>query len=229
MISKKTLKIIIDIMMTFLLLALMGYQFFGDVAHEWLGVIMLILFILHHFLNIHWIKNIFKGKYSSYRIAQLVVDIFVLFSMLGLMISGIMLSQHVFFFIHSYNLSFFRLLHMVSAYWGFVLMAIHFGLHWNIFIRMIQKNKKSVSIAWIRIVFIVISVYGLYAFLSRNLLSYMFLRTQFVFLNYGESIFGFYLDYLAIVCVFMTLSYLFERIVLRRKNIFKKNLSKELD
>ena len=45
---KKTAKIIVDIAMTLALLFLMGYQFWGDVAHEWAGAGMFVLFLAHH-------------------------------------------------------------------------------------------------------------------------------------------------------------------------------------
>ena len=38
-----------------------------------------------------------------------------------------------------------------------------------------------------RILGIVIAGYGLYVFVTRDLAAYMFLRTQFVFLDYSES------------------------------------------
>lgn len=47
-------KIIVDVLMTLVLLFLMGYQFWGEAAHEWAGAGMLILFLAHHFLNRHW-------------------------------------------------------------------------------------------------------------------------------------------------------------------------------
>ena len=51
---KAALKIAVDIAMTLGLLFLMGYQFWGDVAHEWIGAGMFLLFILHHILNGIW-------------------------------------------------------------------------------------------------------------------------------------------------------------------------------
>lgn len=46
-------KIIVDVLMTLVLLFLMGYQFWGEAAHEWAGAGMLLLFLAHHFLNRH--------------------------------------------------------------------------------------------------------------------------------------------------------------------------------
>ena len=61
-------------------------------------------------------------------------------TMSGLMISGIMLSEHVFSFLNIHGgMSFARLLHMSSSYWGFVLMSFHIGLHWSMLLNMARK------------------------------------------------------------------------------------------
>lgn len=116
---KAIVKIMTDILMTLALLFLMGYQFWGDIAHEWAGAGMFLLFILHHILNGNWYKTLFKGRYTPARVFQLVVDILVFLAMLGLMVSGIRLSNHVFAFLNIRGgMSFARLLHMAASYWG---------------------------------------------------------------------------------------------------------------
>lgn len=82
---KMIIKLCADILMTVALLFLMGYQFWGAVAHEWIGAGMFVLFILHHILNLNWHKRIFKGKYMAMRTVTLCVDILVLLAMLALM------------------------------------------------------------------------------------------------------------------------------------------------
>ena len=54
---KAIFKIMVDVLMTVVLLFLMGYQFWGDVAHEWVGAGMFLLFIVHHILNVNWYKT----------------------------------------------------------------------------------------------------------------------------------------------------------------------------
>ena len=138
--AKAKCKIAVDAAMTLGLLFLMGYQLWGDVAHEWAGAGMFVLFIAHHVLNRNWYKNLSRGKYSPSRVFQLAVDGMVFLAMLGLMVSGIMLSNHVFAFwdIHG-GMSFARLLHMAASYWGFVLMSLHLGLHWGMFTGIARK------------------------------------------------------------------------------------------
>ena len=96
--TKTLIKIIIDITMTVSLLLLMTYGLIGEDMHEYIGIAMFILFVLHHILNKHWSKNLLKGKYTSIRILQSVLVIIILLCMLGSMLSGVILSRYVFHF-----------------------------------------------------------------------------------------------------------------------------------
>lgn len=210
---KAIIKIVVDVLMTLALLFLMGYQFWGDVAHEWAGAGMFLLFILHHILNGNWYKSLFKGKYTPVRIFQLILDILVFLTMIGLMVSGIMLSNHVFAFLSIRGgMSFARLLHMAASHWGFVLMALHLGLHWGIFLGMARKALKLRQPFRLRKILLIIlgagiAVYGFTVFIRRDFLTYMLLQTQFVFLDFSEPVPLFYLDYLAMLGTFIFLAY----------------------
>src|SRR5699024_5019488 len=129
--------------MTLALLFLMGYQFWGNVAHEWVGAGMFLLFILHHILNRQWHQNLFRGRFTPSRILSLILDLLLFMDMLGLMASGILLSNHVFAFMDLHGgMSFARLLHMAASHWGFVLMSLHLGLHWGMFMGFAKKVFK---------------------------------------------------------------------------------------
>ena len=54
------LRISADLAMPVLLLLLMTYDLIGQAAHEWLGIAMFLLFILHHVLNRSWLKSVFR-------------------------------------------------------------------------------------------------------------------------------------------------------------------------
>lgn len=211
--SKAAFKIVVDILMTLGLLFSMGYQFWGDIAHEWVGAGMFLLFILHHILNGNWYKSLFKGRYTPSRIFQLIVDLLVFLAMIGLMVSGVMLSNHVFSFLNIHGgMSFARLTHMAASHWGFVLMALHLGLHWGMFLGMARKalhlkQPSRVHKILLPILGVGIAIYGLIVFIQRDLLTYMLLQTQFIFLDFGESIPLFYLDYLAMMGTFIFLAY----------------------
>lgn len=204
---KKKIKIVVDILMVVTLLLLMAYQLIGKAVHEWFGMAMLVLFILHHILNSHWNRNLFKGKYTAIRILQTILVILVLFSMLGSMFSGIILSRHIFPFIRIRGWhSFARNLHMISAYWGFVLMSLHLGLHWNMMMGMARKlvNRKSVVRTWVlRTIAVSIAGYGIYAFIRQGIGRYMLMMDHFVFFDFDEPIIFFIADYIAVMGLFV--------------------------
>ena len=91
-----TAKILIDIGMTICLLLLMPYSLLSETAHEWIGMAMLVLFISHHILNHKWVTSVRKGKYNAFRVIQIVLVIIMLILIMGSMISGILLSNHIF-------------------------------------------------------------------------------------------------------------------------------------
>ena len=220
---KQIVKISLDAAMTLALLFLMGYQFWGDTAHEWVGAGMFALFILHHLLNLSWWKNLLRGGYVPLRILTLVIDLLTLCAMLGLMVSGVMLSREVFAFLPIQGgAAFARLLHMASSYWGFVLMALHLGLHWGMLMNMgrsaakLPPPSKARSVA-MNAIGAAIAVYGLIAFIRRDLPTYMLLQTQFVFLDFSEPKLLFYADYLAIMGLFIFIAHWGARL-LRSKN-----------
>ena len=64
----------VDVCMTVLLLCLMAYQVTGETLHEWLGIGMTVLLIVHHILNRKWNAALFKGKYNAYRIVSTAVN-----------------------------------------------------------------------------------------------------------------------------------------------------------
>ncbi|MDE7445067.1 MAG: DUF4405 domain-containing protein [Lachnospiraceae bacterium] len=144
---KMMMKIIVDVGMTVLLLLLMTYELIGQEVHEWLGVGMFVLLLLHHVLNKAWEQNVLKGRYSAVRILQTGLVIGVLLAMMGSMISGVILSRYVFSALPIRGgRSFARSLHMVCAYGGFVLMSLHLGFHWVVMMGTINKPELFMSI-----------------------------------------------------------------------------------
>ena len=206
-------KIVVDVWMTLLLLFLMGYQLWGESAHEWAGAGMLILFLAHHVLNRNWYKNLFKGRYMPMRVFQVLVDMLLLAAMAAQMYSGIAMSRHVFAFLPvDGGMALARRLHILGAYWGFVLMSVHLGMHWNMFSGMAGKRtgKAVPSKHHSLLLFLtglLIAVYGAFVFADRDFPTYLFLRSEFVFLDYEEPVWSFYLDCLCLMGLWVFLSH----------------------
>lgn len=209
---KAIIKIVVDILMTAALLFVSGYQLWSETAHEWAGTGLFTLFIVHHVLNWSWYKNLFRGRYTAMRIFQLAVDMLLLAVMLMQMYSGIVLSRYVFDFLPvEGGLAFARRLHILGAYWGILLMSLHLGMHWNMILGMARKGMKIKSSSKSRTIICVctgllIAGYGVFVFMKRDFITYLLLRSEFVFLDYGEPAILFYLDYLSLMglCIFVS-------------------------
>lgn len=108
------------------------------------------------------------------------------------------------------GMSLARRLHILGAYWGFLLMSVHLGLHWNMILGMPRKalkiKSKTKSPSMIAFAAgLVISGYGIWVFISRDFPTCLFLKSEFVFLYYSEPKVLFYIDYLALMglCIFI--------------------------
>lgn len=83
------------------------------------------------------------------------------------------------------------------------------GLHWNIVLnRMKRKNAESFCGRKTILFFagLTVAVYGGWVFVKRNFITCLFLRSEFVFLDYEEPIILFYLEYLSLMgtCIFVS-------------------------
>lgn len=206
------IKMIIDLFMTLFLLMLMAYQITGEKLHEWFGAGMVVLFLIHNFLNIRWYGSLLKGKYTSLRILRTVINFSVLVAMLALAYSGIVMSRYVFSFLPiNGGMATARVMHLAGSYWGFVLMSVHLGLHWGMVIGMFRRfsgSKKAVALTWIfRLIAAMIAGYGAVCFYRADILSYMFLQVDFVFLDYEKSPVSVFTEYMAMMGLWVFISY----------------------
>ena len=195
----------VDIAMTVLSIILMGgnYLFPADIVHEVLGVALFLLWAVHITLNRRWYGAIFKGKYNPYRIMQTVINCSILICTLFLMISGIILSNHVFTFLNIQGgLGFARIAHLLASHWYYLFMSLHIGLHVGRFFQNITAKITP------RIILALVCAYGIYAFIARGVWKYLILQQQFFFFDLDRGYVLFALDYISIIILFAAISHL---------------------
>lgn len=203
---KKT-KIMVDGIMIIILLLLMCYQRIGAMTHEWLGVMMFVLFFMHQVLNRKWYQAIFKGKYTFLRKLQLITNGLLIVCMFSLLFSGIILSRYVFSFMNINGMrSLARNMHMLASNWSFVLISIHIGLHGSVVAYKLKDKSKTIT-RFLMIISILIALYGVYALVDRDVLSYMLLQVQFAFYDFEEPVILLIMDYFSIMFLFAVISY----------------------
>ena len=89
---KQVVKLIIDIAMYLIFVALMQ-EHLWDGLHEWLGIALFTLFIVHTILNFRWYQSLFKGKYTPTRTTSAVINIALFAAMLCCMVSSVLFSE----------------------------------------------------------------------------------------------------------------------------------------
>lgn len=213
MAHKTAARRLVDLLMTVVLVLLMAYFLTDQEIHEWLGAGMLVLFIAHHILNRKWLKALNRGKYTPFRVLQTALVLLVLLCMLGSMLSGIWMSRYVFgFLLTQGHMGLARTAHRLCAYWGFLLLSAHLGLHWGIILGAARKavgNKKlsALRTAVLWVLTAGISGYGVYAFFKHRVADYLFLRSHFVFFDYEQPPILYFMDLLAMMGLWIALSY----------------------
>lgn len=179
----KEIKRIIDILMTIVLIPLMAYQVTGEAAHEWLGISMVALVIIHQVLNRKWYASLFKGNYTPFRIFSIIVNVLLLISIALTAISGISMSNHAVPFLYNLvNVNKARVMHLAFSYLAFILMGLHIGMHVSAMTSKIPRDVKKV----LAIIFTIISGYGFYLFLKSGIVNYITFKTHFALLDYEK-------------------------------------------
>ena len=224
---KRTVKIIIDIAMYLIFVALMQEHLWSDGLHEWLGITLFVLFIAHNILNFGWYQSLFKGKYKAPRIVLAVVNISLLAAMLCCIISSVLVSGRVFAFLNLGGARFGRMLHLVTTAWAFVLMSLHLGLHFS---PLANRLKKRKALLWAgQIMIILLAAYGIYVFIGRAFYEELFYLTEFKFFDPNKSATAYFFETIAMSSAFAGFAYYGKKLLQMRgrRNKNQKEKSKE--
>ena len=202
--GKLQARIAADALMAVVLPFLMTYSLFGEEAHEWLGALMLILLVIHNLFNAEWYGRLAHGRRTPYRAVQAALTVLLLVGVLGAMASGVILSRYVFAGLPlPRSLEQAQMIHLFCAYWSFVLMSLHLGLNWNVVLGFAVKMRRAPlprpPLRTLRALAALIAVYGAFAFFKNDFLSFLLLRTHFVFWSDTQTLGTAVADYLAVM------------------------------
>ena len=225
--SKKTniVKRITDAVLTVLLLFIMAFQVTGDTLHEWLGISMTVIVIVHHILNYKWYKALFKGRYTPYRIALTLNDVLLLASFAVTALCGMSMSGHAVPFMYgTINVMTARKLHLAVSYWAFTLMGVHIGLHLRTITAKI-KPPKPAAIAVLSL-FSAAAAWGGCLFFKGEITNYMLFKSHFAFLDYEKAKWLVLTENLAMLLAWAFVGYILTRLLQKHKN--KADLLKPL-
>ena len=202
--TNNMIKRIVDVVLTVLLLFLMAFQITGETLHEWLGISMTVVLIVHHILNRRWYGAVFKGRYTPYRIAMTAVNTLLLAAIAMTAVSGMAMSGHAVPFMYGFiNVMTARELHLAMSHWSFIFMGIHIGLH----MKAMTAGMNDTGRLIFRFILTCISGAGLWLFIKSDIVNYIFFRTHFAFLDYQTAKWLIILQNLAMLLFFVLAGY----------------------
>lgn len=145
---KNTIKMIINIIMLLIMISLMNKNFTGMKAHEIFGIILFILFFIHKIINIKTIKvfckNLFNKNFKVENKVLFILDILLFVVIIGIITTGILISNNLFKGIFIGNRSIIKKIHIFLSWWSLILISIHIGFHLKTII-IYLKNKKTIQ------------------------------------------------------------------------------------
>lgn len=204
---------ILSIVMTVSFLVLMSHNYIDNTVHEFLGVILLVLILLHNGLNLSWYKTVFKGKQHPRRILMTLANFLLVIVFLIAIISGLLISQSLVpsIALHGMSTLYVDSLHQSSSHICFLLIGIHLGLHLDVLWLRLQYRLKIKHIPKFcavvgDILAVCIIFYGFYASFVNHIWDMLLMKYSFVFIK-RLSITQFSVDYLAILGCYAAIAY----------------------
>lgn len=175
--GERVVRVCVDVAMALVFCAIMATPLIHDAAHEWLGMALFVLVVVHLRLNWHFVKSVAKGRWSARRVVLTAIDALLVVGVLALAASSIVLSSHVFSWLPAISGAVWaRPMHMLCSHWMVVLTGAHIGMHLST-ASTGDKHLSTTSARSKRAAFVVclsgLAVFGLWSFCELGVWGYM--------------------------------------------------------
>lgn len=121
----------------------LAYWWQGNLFHEVVGSVFVLLLIVHNITILRWYSALAKGKWTARRFYSTVVNMLILMLMIGLAVTSLLVSQTLFTAL-PINIGYSaRDAHVIVAYWALVVIGLHLGLHWS---RVMAAVKRALPV-----------------------------------------------------------------------------------
>lgn len=146
--KKNTIKIILDIIMLIAFIFLMEPWATGLYLHEWAGILVVAVFIIHLVLNWIWIKvstGSFFRKMPSRNRLKYILNWLILVGFTVVVYSGMKIAKLIDFSWLGMegSMRFWRFGHTSFSFMTLILVAIHLGLNWQWIVRRLSPRVSQ--------------------------------------------------------------------------------------
>ena len=233
MILKKN---ILNVFMLISFLLIINYHFTGNIVHEILGLVILLFSLVHNKWNIYWYKYFLKVKEKNESIISIIVNFWVIILLVVAIGSGLFISQTVLPIRVFHNMNFILLMHDVhqgSGYAVYMLVAIHFGMHWNMLWHKMKKifqieHYKYCCLVIGNILAIAIIINGINTSFTNHIGSKLLMQHDFISWSKTTSGIQSFIDYFSIFgCYTAITAYIKGFLHFINYDFFHKRIDKE--
>jgi hypothetical protein len=140
------------------------------------------------------------------------VNLLLVLAMAALVITGLFQSRTILAFLHLPGGMVLRQIHTTAAYWSFILIGLHAGLHWGMIMNAFRKMMKMNGKNWTRkiaarILALAVAVFGVWSSFDRDMFSKLFLGFSFDYWDPERPAVLFFAAMLSIMGVYVFIAY----------------------
>ena len=171
---RKVLKYLMLLLLIFLCGSGLGTSNVESLIHEWAGILLFLLVLIHLIQNRKWFKTLIKGKYNDNRLITTIIDLTLIILLILIAISSLVISRFIFKNINIIDVLLARRIHLALTAWLFIICSIHYGMH-------LHLDKKYNIFNWI------IIIIGLVSCIYTRFYERLFLINEFPYMPFEES------------------------------------------
>lgn len=164
---RRLFKIVLDIIMLVLLVLMFKKNVISMSFHEIGGLALIGLFVIHNFVNIKWIKAVFRSffiaKLSGRTRTSAIINLFlaVVFILIG--VSGVFMLYGM--------AGLWKTIHYFCAGISIILMGVHLGLHWGLIKNVFVKHRVNKAVSTVLLIAVI--VYGINGIVSTSFVRWL--------------------------------------------------------
>jgi hypothetical protein len=205
-------RLLLDFTAAGLLLVALAYYWLSNAVHEIIGTGFFLLLIAHNVFNRRWWGGIPKRPKNAPNIVAMTLNFSLLITMLGLLITSVIISETVFSFrpIRSDFTS--RQLHAAAAYWALVIVGIHLGWQWRtvsavVSARLGITTASTLRTTVLRLLAVGLAAFGVLSWLELDIGSKLLMQMSLSGWDFTTSTSAFFVHHLAVIGLFAFLAY----------------------
>ena len=217
------LRLCLDLLAAGLLVFGLSYWWLGDTAHQAAGMAMFLLVAGHNVFNRRWYGRAAKARHDARSLFNVGVTVVLLTTMAALLATSAMLATFLPEWIPSSAAGGARQVHVLAAYWAFVVVAVHLGLRWAMIMGVARRvlriaRPSRLRTGALRLATAAIAACGLWSFSALQLGSRLTNQVSLDWWNFDESVLGFFGHCAAVTGLLVALGHYAALLMHRRRS-----------